>query len=443
MSQQPVSADTAEIYLAIIKKLASSASSLRWLPGLLQTPILLTHIPTNNGPQLQFVASTSAPYIPDHIKLVKQFGQECSLLAVPTEEVPGLQPLLQLVQPPLCSLSRSVQRSYTIDRDTEAYPDDDLTLLVQQAVKLAARYVYAKEPQHYQQLLAGGQLQRLVQMGAYSAPGLLEKLSLPQTDGTVISKQLPAGAAVSEVPGDADVPVIVMLVNTADTRGSQHRAIAASLAELLCSGSSSVSGTLQEPLSQQLKMLLLYVSQEEVSEAERDLQESGVGEIPGDKRPWLLPGETAATDLCAGAASTGTQLWADYGDDLCDTGSSAGVALAAAQARAHAAAQHKGEESAATTVPGTMIAAAAAAPSAAAGRAAVASAAVTKPSAGAGAVLAAGAAPAAVPSAAAAVPAAAAAVAAGSMLAAGMLMSASAPKQKQQCYKVCSEWQQQ
>lgn len=232
MSEQtPVSADTPDIYLDILKELTGAAASLAWLPGLLTGPVLLTRVPSSagDGPQLQFVSasSTSAPFLPDHPKLVELFGSDCNLLAVPSDELPGLRPLLQLVQPALRSLSDSVQRSISMqDSDAEAHPDEELTQLLQQTVQLAARYVYAKHPEHYQQLLQSGQLQQLVEMAAYSAPGLLETLTLIAPDGTVTSRQLAAGAAVSEVPAEADaaglgLTVKVMLVNTAQSPGSQ------------------------------------------------------------------------------------------------------------------------------------------------------------------------------------------------------------------------------
>lgn len=396
-----MSPDTTDVYLQILKELAGRADSLHWLPELLKAPVLLTRVPGSDGHQLQFVASAAAaPYLPDHPKLVELFGSHCSLLAVPPAEVPVLQPLLQLVQPPLRSLSASIQSSFTLqDRSTEAQPDEELTLLVQQAVQLAARYLYNKQTRHYLQLLESGQLQGLVEMGAYSAPGLQENLTLTLPDGTVISKQLQAGAAVSEVPAGAgaagsaepDVPVTVMLINTANSPGSQHRAVAASLAELLCAGSSSrVSGQLFEPLSQRLKLLLQYVSRGDLSQAEEDLQHSGIGQIPRDKRPWLLPGKAAAATAgpCAQPAGTRTQLWADelVEGDLTDTGSSTAVA-----AEALSAAQARAQRSAAEHMQGGLAAAAAAG------------------AAAAGAVGTAG-------------PAAGAAAAAGSMMAAGSLM---------------------
>jgi len=195
--------------------------------------------------------SDRAPYLPDHPQMVELFRQHCSLLAVPSEEVPGLQPLLQLLQPPLKALSSSIKQSVTLqDREAEIHPDDGLTQLLQDAAKLAARYIYAKQPQHYMELLNTKQLQQVVGMEAYSAPGLLETLSLSAADGTIRRPQ-PVGAAVSEIPtadtdtidrdtdadtGAASAPgstVKVMLINTADSNGSRCRGIAANLAELL------------------------------------------------------------------------------------------------------------------------------------------------------------------------------------------------------------------
>jgi hypothetical protein len=152
-------------------------------------------------------ASSNAPYLPDRQQYVELFAADCSLLQVPPEELPGLQPLLQLLQPPLRSLSSSLQRSVTLeDTDAESQPDAQLTSLLQETVKLAARYVYTKQPQHYLhylQLLTNGQLLQLVDMQAYSAPGLVETLSLTAANGAVIhTVQQPAGALVAHIPAD-------------------------------------------------------------------------------------------------------------------------------------------------------------------------------------------------------------------------------------------------
>jgi hypothetical protein len=215
MSTRPATSDTPEIYLDIIKELAGPASSLAWLPELLRQPVLLARTPiaADGSQRLQFVSagSDSSPYQPDWQHYVDLCGAHCSLLEVPSDELPGLQPLLQLLQPPLRSLSSSLQRSITLqDRDAEADPDDQLTMLLQEGVKLAARYVYMKQPQHYMQLLGSGQLQQLVDMQAFSAPGLVETLSLKAADGTVIhTVRQPAGALVSDIaasphPGTSD-----------------------------------------------------------------------------------------------------------------------------------------------------------------------------------------------------------------------------------------------
>jgi hypothetical protein len=300
------------------------------------------------------------------------FGAHCSLLQVPPEELPGLQPLLQLLQPPLRSLSSSLQRAVTLeDTEAEAQPDAQLTSLLQETVKLAARYVYTKQPQHYLQLLTNGQLQQLVDMQAYSALALVETLSLTAADGAVIhTEQQSAGALVCDVAASEDsitsddegteaAPAIkAMLVNTSLALGSQHRSIANNLADLLCSSSSNSSwdrssAAMLEPLSQLIKLLLMRISSGEPEEVEKELEDKGAGQLPRDKRLWRLPGEeetaaAAADSGVSGSALSSKQIWVDDDSDdaegIADTGDSAehrAQRLAAAQARSRSAAEQQ------------------------------------------------------------------------------------------------------
>jgi len=97
-------------------------------------------------------------------------------------------------------------------------------------------------------------------------------------------------------------------------------------------------------------MLLHHLTSGEAQEAEAELQSQGVGQIPADKRPWLLPGEGnpatgAGADSSAqpaAASNAPRQLWEgeDDGDDVADTASSVAAVrqLEAAQARRHNAA---------------------------------------------------------------------------------------------------------
>lgn len=85
---------------------------MSWLPSFISNePVLLVRESSQH--RLRFPAAAGCViYLPDDSRLVELFGAECCVSAVPGEQLPTLQGLLDYIRPALPRLSSSVQRSF-------------------------------------------------------------------------------------------------------------------------------------------------------------------------------------------------------------------------------------------------------------------------------------------------------------------------------------------
>jgi hypothetical protein len=135
LTEEDVRDNTLQIY----SDLAEMEQPPSWLRNLLNNHQVLL---VEDCGQLQFKkGNNSQPiYLADDSRLAQLFAGSCCVLAVPPEQLPQLQPLLQLVKPPLKALSVIVQRSYAAAAGgSEGVPSDEWTGLLQSVLPLISR----------------------------------------------------------------------------------------------------------------------------------------------------------------------------------------------------------------------------------------------------------------------------------------------------------------
>lgn len=299
---------------AIYKELASAAKGqvIDWLVDLMsQHPVLLVR----DGSTCRFVQASGGVYVPDNEQFMQLFSGDCTMLHVPPEYVPALQPLLQCIQPALPGLSTSVQCTCqaAVEDETVVQYNERLTELLHSVWPFAARHLYRLQQPQYEELLTSGKLEQLWGMAVYNMPGVLVVLEL---DG--VQKQQEAVVAVQQqlVVGEAqELSVEVMYVNGSCAEQTIQLHMGRKCAELLAgnSGSNELSGS--------ITTLLLLLAQSGISAAEESLRAASIGQIPQQLRFWSVPEDglpsnsSAASQLGVSSGQGFGAVWEDSDDD--------------------------------------------------------------------------------------------------------------------------------